>query len=232
MSQIHICNTFFEKELASSQPRTLSEWFHIHPMVLQLQFLPLLYAAPEDTILVTSLPDSPDPRLCLLDSPHSSTLTTWAPSLAIAAYAKTHGIPYKIPPWDVVKTVNSKIFSFSHSPKLPGSELLSSEKEMLQWIEKTPGPKVLKMPFGTAGGGHFHVGKGRLPKQFPVIGEPWVERVFDFSTQWEIGDVIEFLGSTIFQNEPNGTYHGTFVGKSFCPYERALEEHIAIAAMA
>jgi hypothetical protein len=222
MSRLHICNTFFEQELENLSTRPLDAWLRSHPVVAQLQFLPLLYARPEDKILVTSLPDAPDPRLCLLDQPPSGYhIEHWAPSLAIAAWARQHHIPYPSFDWETIRTINSKVFSFTESPKLPGAALLQTDAEVRAWLNATPGPKVLKTPFGTAGRGHIRNVK-RLYIT-PLIGEPWVERVLDFSTQWLEG---KLLGVTIFENEPNGTYKSTYCGDV---ESWALEEHLAVA---
>ncbi len=243
MSRLHICNTFFERELEVPSNRSLFDWMHAHPPILQLQFLPLLYAAPDDQILVTALPDNPDPRLRLTAPDNALPIEHWGPSLAIAAWAHQHHLPYTIPDWETVRKINSKVFSFTESPKLPGAKLLNSQEEVIEWILTTPGPKVLKTPFGTAGSGHL---KPNVKQQYttpkiatdfrgpqstnvkrlyitPLIGEPWVERVLDFSTQWEKGQLI---GTTLFENEPNGTYKGTHVGDV---ESWALEEHLAIA---
>lgn len=237
---LHICNTFFENELDSGSKRPLIAWMRSHAVVRQLQTLPLLYAPHEDMVLVSDLPQNPDPRLRLLDAPlptgrSTGTIECWGASKAIAAWAEEKGIPYSMPDWNTVQTVNSKTFSFSHSPTLPLASLLYNEKETLLWLEKTPGKKVLKTPFGTAGRGLFHVpGPGNLPvflkrefgKGHPLIGEPWVERTLDFSTQWKNGTL---LGATIFENAPNGSYRATLAGPNiFGPYEWALEEHLAI----
>ena len=56
-----------------------------------------------------------------------------------------------------------------------------------------------------------------------MIGEPWVERILDFSTQWKDGQLV---GVTIFENEPNGTYKGTYAG---VVEEWALEDHLRVA---
>src|SRR5690348_13832028 len=114
MSQrLHICNPFFEKELESRAPKLLADWIRSHPITLQLQFLPLLYAGENDRILVSDLPDNPDPRLCLVDAPPKGLpIEHWGPSLAIQTWAQTHGIAYSIPNWEIVRKVNSKVFSF------------------------------------------------------------------------------------------------------------------------
>lgn len=238
MSLLHICNSFFESELEAPNPRPLSDWFSIHEVILQLQFLPLLYAGPNDRILVNAYPANPDPRLCKEIEPNSDlSIDSWGPSLAIGSWAKKHHLRYPMPDWNVVQTVNSKEFSFLQSPKLPFAELLATKHEVTAWIQTTPGPKVLKTPFGTAGNGHFHIDSGRnldkflsqhLPKR-PLIGEPWVERIFDFSTQWKIGDRIDYLGATIFENLSNGTYLATYAGKPFADFRWALDEHLATA---
>ena len=221
---LHICNTFFERELETGAVKPLSSWMRSHPAVLQLQFLPLLYAGPEDRILVSDLPENPDPRLCLIDEhPKTGCIKHWGPSLAIAEWTKSAP-----PDWGRIRAINSKVFSFTESPKLPGAELLYSESDVHRWIAAIPGAKVLKTPFGTAGGGHFHIGKGDLgaflkKQSWPLIGEPWVERLFDFSTQWKNG---RLLGVTGFENESNGTYRKTTLD----PVEPwALEEHLAVA---
>jgi hypothetical protein len=97
---------------------------------------------------------------------------------------------------------------------------------------------VLKTAFGTAGNGHFHIDQHKplhsfLNRQFsqrlPVIGEPWVERILDFSTQWVNGN---FLAATVFENDAQGTYQSTLSGKAeviFRPHLWALEEHLPIA---
>jgi hypothetical protein len=227
MSRLHICNTFFEEELATSKRQNLKEWLRSHPAILQLQYLPLLYAAPDDLILVSDLPSNPDPRLHLLDDPTlEGEIEDWGASLTIKNWAISRGLKYEIPDWDVVREINSKAFSFTESPKLPNAQLLKTHDEVRAWIETTPGPKVLKTLFGTAGRGHFHVGSPRKTNELPLIGEPWVDRLFDFSTQWKDG---ELLGVTVFENEPNGTYKETRTGNPedlFGPYFWALEEHL------
>lgn len=237
MSLIHICNTFFERELASPLPnrdRSLLQWMRCHPVVLQLQFLPLLYASMEEMIGVSDLPENPDPRLIPLDQPKRAQISSWGSSLSLFQWAKEKGLSYSIPDWEIIRTVNSKIFSYLESPQLPGSALIESRDDAKTWIEQTPGPKVLKTAFGTAGAGHFHVGVSShldsfLTKQFalglPVIGEPWVDRLFDFSTQWKDG---MFLGATVFETDSKGVYKATLAGapeKIFGPFLWALEEH-------
>lgn len=227
MSRLHICNTFFEKELEIGGGRPLEEWLRSHPIVMQLQFLPLLYASKDDLILVSDLPLNPDPRLCLLsEAPKNLPIEHWGPSRAIQGWAKKGGLSYEIPNWEWVQKINSKIFSFSESPKLPGAKILSSQRELDDWTQNTPGLKVLKTPFGTAGKGHRLIDRSCTVKfKGPVIAEPWVERALDFSTQWKNK---KLLGVTVFENEANGTYRKTTNQEV---EQWALDEHLKIAKL-
>lgn len=199
-----------------------------HPIVMQLQFLPILYAAPDDRILVSDLPENPDPRLCSIDNPPKGySIDEWGPSIAIASWAKRNGIPYNFTNWEIVRKINSKIFSFEESPKLPGAKCLNTQEEIEDWLKTTRGPKVLKTPFGTAGSGHIKLPQldstPRVPNRGPMVGEPWVERVLDFSTQWLDG---KLLGTTLFENEASGAYKGTYVGSV---ESWAFDEHLKVA---
>ncbi len=242
LRSLHLCNAFFETEIEESvfgcPPRSLKNWLYMHPMFLQLQFLPLLYASQEDVIFVSDLPENPDPRLRLIDDgPISGKIELWGSSLSVQSWMQNGSIDFRMPDWEVVKRVNSKIFSFLSSSSLQGSALLTNLQEVMLWMEKTPNPKVLKTAYGTAGRGHFHIGKRQdltsfLKRQFaahlPVLAEPWVERVLDFSTQWVLGNEIVFIGATIFENRADGSYLATLAGKEFGDFKWALEEHLAI----
>ncbi len=240
----HIANTHFELELAGEPIPSL------HSAFLQLQFLPCLYASPLDTVLVSHLPGPPfscQQKLHLLDSfapLPGALLETWAPSQILANWAKEKGLRYSIPPWDVVRHVNSKLFSFSESPKLPHAAVLQSEQEVRAWMHSFEGPKVLKTFFGMAGQGHLFLpeNEGRLslflkralPLQGGVIGEPWVSRVFDFSTQWFIhpSAQIEYLGTTRCVNNARGKYARSIVDHEeilFQDQRHFLEEHQQVA---
>lgn len=224
MSRLHICNTFFERELQTHSPKPLLHWIRSHPIILQLQFLPLLYASPNDLIAVSDLPENPDPRLCLLEKvPKNLPIEDWGPSQAIASYAKSRNLIYHLPDWDPIQSLNSKVFSYLESPQLPHSRLLNSQQDLQEWLNTTPFPKVLKTPFGTAGNGHKLNPDVKQLYTYPLIAEPWVERILDFSTQWYNGELV---GVTLFENEPNGTYKGTYLGEVE-PW--ALEEHLCIA---
>lgn len=235
---INIANADLEFEITDPSPLSLEESLRRNPIIHQLQFLPILYANPGDIFGVTDLPTTPIPSCHLLSNlPPLGHIESWAPSRCIAQFAKERGITYDMPNWDIVKTVNSKAFSFQHSPPLPGAELIHSFDELHKWIKLTEGPKVLKSCFGLSGRGHLFLPSDKLEafasKEFsasrPLIAEPWVERRLDFSTQWFISKHkdIEYLGSTLLQSDARGKYHGNIVGSEhlYFPYLHAHKIH-------
>lgn len=243
MKNLQIANTFFEEELENrGRPwvPTLYDAFHSHPVFLQLQFLSALYASSNDGILIS------DPQLgqyweelkrrgiavsqmfSLSDSSFApfEEVESWGYSPLIAEWAQRHHLRYPHPHWDVVAQVHSKAFSFSHSPKLRGAELIADESSARNWLLSFPGKKVFKTCFGVSGRGHRIVEEdvvdesllAFLRKEFeqgrPVIAEPWVQRVMDFSTQWKIlrTQEIEYIGSTLCENDARGQYRLNYVG--------------------
>ncbi|MBS0628826.1 MAG: hypothetical protein JSS30_01215 [Verrucomicrobia bacterium] len=223
MSILHLCNTFFEWEL-SGQFQTLEEAFDDNPIFLQLQYLPLVYADDNDGILVTKKVGNGN-LYSLNENPPFDRLETWGHSRLAKAWADERKIGYEMPNWDVVKMVNSKAYSFSKSP-LPGGKLIYPG-------DKIPPNTVLKTCFGTAGRGHLFSNnpkaKAFCQEQWdlglPLISEPWVERTFDFSTQWKIeknGQII-FLGVTVCKTTPSGAHQSNVIGdtKQIEPFIKA-----------
>ena len=246
MKKLHIANISFEAELA----HPIHSIYPSNPIFLQLQYLPFLYANPGDGIVVSHRqPGFPQLTQHLLtdSNPNYDKIESWGGSELIAKWAKKQKLPYPIPSWDTIRSVNSKAFSFQHSPKLPGATLLENETQALQWLQR-PSPKVLKTCYGVSGQGHLIIDSKNTPSdekiflflqkewsaKRPVIAEPWVERLLDFSTQWEIPTFgsIQFIGSTICENNTHGQYLSNRVGKeetlfqSHLPY---LQEHKHIA---
>ena len=233
--KLHIANTFFEWELETDSNIPLSEAFNQNPIYLQLQFLPILYA---DAMIVTDRPrlSLEIPKLFTFDDtlfPRDAEIESWGASQLIAKWAKRHGLTYHMPDWQIVKQINSKQFSFENSPKLPGSALLTDEAQAKEWLKSFEGKKVLKTCFGLSGKGHLFVEKGApissfLQKQWdkglPVIGEPWVERVLDFSTQWQIDTEgkVHYLGATLCQNDERGQYRSNTVGEEKLVFDNHL----------
>jgi len=215
MSILHLCNTFFEWELSGLLPLSLEAAFAQTPIFLQLQYLPTVYADPSDGILTIDM---------LSQNPPYKQLETWGASLLAKVWADERKIAYEIPNWDLVKMVNSKAYSFAKSP-LPGGKLLREG-------EPIPKDVVLKTCFGTAGRGHLFSSSPKA-KSFcaeqwdlglPVISEPWVDRICDFSTQWKIypNKAIEFIGLTFCRTTTSGAHQSNVVG------DHKLEERYSV----
>ena len=233
MKTLHICNINFEWELETHSSLALKESFMVHPNFLQLQFLPFLYAKEGDGVVVSHLPPEMPKHLNvhLFDDPMDGydRIETWGWSKAIQKWAS---LPYHVPKH--LREMASKTFAFTHSPTLPGAKLLHHPQEVKKWLCEGVYPKVVKTCFGFAGRGRWILQKETdLPpeafKEFEkghlLIGEPWVKRDMDFSTQWMLSDEIIYLGSTVMENTEWGAYNKTYIGKEI-PF---LKEHLEVA---
>lgn len=244
---VHIANINFEEELCGNHPIPYDKAIQKHPVYLQLQFLPLLYAGPNDLVLISHLPPVSyweslkftPPHLALLNStipPSYVELKSWGYSKAVADYAKEKGLLYPTPEMEVVKKVHSKAYPFEHAPKKAGSCLLHNEKEVEDWVKKEPFPKVLKKILAHSGRGHLVLMEEKDTSKlqsflrhvdFPLRGERWLNKVLEFSTQWEVSETPKLIGTTIFKSSPKGTYQSTIVERDLeVPH---LEEHLEAA---
>ncbi len=263
---VHVANTNVEFEFTHPHLISLEQSWSRHLLCLQLQFLPLLYAHPHDIVAVTALPP-PDYLVALQETgwwttglPHLALLQeseifygkpcqSWGPSLQVQAWAHARHMPYLIPEdWQMIRQINSKAFSFRYSC-LAEAALIHHEQELLHWLKKTNGPKVLKTCFGLSGQGHRHLHESVPSPEIlafchkewqqgrPLVGEPWLDRVLDFSTQWFIhsNQHIECIGATRFETDSQGIYQGTLAGPEeqlFASLESFLNEHRQLALKA
>jgi hypothetical protein len=263
---IHVANTDSEFEWASFSSLLLAQSLARYPLCLQLQFLPLLYAQPGDQVAVTALPSDdylaglrqtgwwPEglPHLVSLQAETSfegARCLSWGFSRQVQAWAKARHMQYEMPKdWHMICLMNSKAFSFRYTC-LEEAALLSHEQDLISWLHKVKGPKVLKTCFGLAGQGHRRIDHSSPPPDLlafcqkewqqgrPLIGEPWLNRVCDFSTQWLIHPEgqIEEIGATRFETDGRGIYQGTLAGPEellFASYLPFLYEHRQIALYA
>jgi len=259
-SIVHVANTNFEFELGSSSPleASFAQSWSKHPLCLQLQYLPILAAYPQDLIAVTAAPGAdyiktlektgwwPQglPQFVPLEETSifiGKKCLSWGSSLQVKEWAEKRQMDYSIPPWEVVKLVNSKAFSFRYQT-IQEAALIENETQLVDWLQEVEGTKVLKTCYGLSGKGNWivHGQSVTMPilkhcrsewnQRRPIIGEPWVDRVYDFSTQWHIhpGKDIEWIGATRFKTNDRGKYEGTYAGPEnllFDTLEPFLEEH-------
>ena len=252
MKNLYIANANFEFELRETKTIYLQEALEQHPLLLQLQFLPVLYANSIDGIAVTNIPDDSYiqqltskfelPNFVRLDSsksPQCEHLISWGCSRQVEQWALQHGIEYSIPPWEIVRKVNSKAFSFENSPKLPLAQSVYDMNSLKEWLANIEGQAVLKCCFGVSGRGNLKIKSNKevswniveafcqkeWDNNLPVIAEPWMDNVCDFSTQWKITSEgeIQFLGAARFQNNNQGTYQSTFSGPEEILFPKELK---------
>ncbi len=135
-------------------------------------------------------------------------------------------------PWKDWTGQNSELFSKCCGLKLAdllgeyvgryceaSEEVLDSVRELCKG-----GDVLLKAPWSSAGRGHFRLLNGEwtgssrswlekvLAQQGGVVVEPWLERVLDFSAQYEVSEGgVKLAGMTRVVNDSAGRYLGTFV---------------------
>jgi hypothetical protein len=263
---VHLANTNVEFEYAHSTQQSIEESFSQYPICLQLQFLPLIFAHHQDIVAVTSLPTKdylttleqtgwwPNglPHLVPLQEVepfYGRLCQSWGPSHQIQAWAKSRHMNYLIPSnWEIICLVNSKEFSFRYTC-LAEAALLYNEHELHDWLQKINGSKVLKTCFGLSGNGNRRINnKDSIPEVLlfcrkewnhgrPIVAEPWLDRLHDFSTQWYIhpNQQIEWIGATRFETDSRGIYRGTLAGPEeilFASLESFLQEHRTFAMKA
>src|SRR5580658_7892403 len=149
-SIVHVANTDVESEYAHPSINPIEHRWNKHPLCLQLQFLPLLYAEPSDLIAVTALPshDYLDdllqtgwwplglPKIVPLkeQEPYMGAhCIPWGSSRQVQSWARARGISYDLPTdWQTICLINSKSFSFRYTC-LPEAALLFNLKELKTW---------------------------------------------------------------------------------------------------
>lgn len=251
----YIANIFFETEIEGKAGNSLQEAFNKNPYFNQLQFLPLLYLSEEDSLLVSVLPDhgymdrlkaagiAGLPKIRSLDEwdPHAP-LHSWGGSQIIEKWAKERKLRYEMPEFELSKKINSKIWNFEKHAALKQGGLVFSKDELVDKIEGSAFRWVLKTDQGFAGRGHclfekntYEKAAGFAAKEWkagrPVIVEPWVARLMDFSSQWVVSKERGFklLGVTKCLNTPSGVYLGTEAGARhdlFSEYLPYVELHL------
>ena len=135
-------------------------------------------------------------------------------------------------PWQAFGSEDAELFSKGYGLKLAGlldetiGKFCKSVDEVLDSVRELSegGDVLLKAPWSSAGRGHLRLlggewtvaGEGWLNKvlaeQGGVVVEPWLDRVLDFSAQYEVSeDGIKLVGMTRVVNDAAGRYLGTFV---------------------
>lgn len=261
MENLLFINAFFEEEILGSS-NSITNYLFKHSIYLQLHYLSCILAEERTSALLLFPPEEgyferlaklglTAPNVIYLQDPLKKqyNVSSWGPSLLLEKWAKEKNCFYKIPSFDLVKQVNGKDFSFALGDPLPFAKLLETEEEVLSWVRAVKGPKVLKTLYGSSGRGHLILYKEDEEKKALeffqrekersccFVAEPWVERVLDFSSQWEVSldGVISYLGATVCENSPRGIYRRSLVGPVgmlFREHKEFLQEHLEFAKKA
>lgn len=255
MKKIHFANLFFEEELLNHYT-SISEYLQLHPVFLQLQYLPFLYSAPSHSILVSEKPKNnylkrlkklniyqEQPIYTFKDViPAGFALETWGTSKIMEKFAQEHSLTYDTASWETSRIIHSKLFNIAKNSQ---ARIFYTVKDLNQWLKTSTFPKVLKAPISLSGRGHLLLSNPedltstKLKRflsnnAFPIRGEKWLRRILDFSSQWKIekDQTVHLLGLTKMENTPNGKYRGTLVGEKTALFKKELtwiQKHEEIA---
>lgn len=223
-SEFHFANVFFENDFESSFSN-IKNLVESHPNYFQLQFLPTIYGRKEDYTVLSFSYDGPLKNIVNtseLKNYHSANLDLWGISNCSREFNTQNIFIKNLCSIDLVKTLSSKLWTFSYTKKfLPSALLIHTEEDLKNFLEKNFYPCILKNPngFSSRGNSIFQdkaaISKSSIEqlclalKKTPLIVEPWLKRILDFSTQWFICEKeITCLGATELFNSPRGSYLG------------------------
>lgn len=237
-SEFHFANIFFENDF-SEKPLTINTLIQDHPNYFQLQFLPTIYGDKDDyTILSFPYENYSNKTIYINDlkTIDSAIINFWGISNCTKEFNKSKIFIKNFCSIDTVKKLSSKLWSFNYTKKfLPKSFLINSEEDFKKFLEKNFFPCVIKNPNGFSSRGNTiilnqtSITKNIFEKvcskltETPLIIEPWVKRIIDFSTQWLINEEdILCLGATELINSSRGSY----IGNIFNPKDPFLLKNI------
>lgn len=99
--------------------------------------------------------------------------------------------------------------------------------EVEECLARWPRPVVLKAAFGVAGRGHMLVREAELREEVrrwaetvlaeekALVVEPWLDRVMDFSVQYEVSEPMRVKGFTRLHNDARGQFRACSVERRF-----------------
>lgn len=235
---LHIINFHFEDELLSSPHLSLFSALSYSKFYLQAQFLPFLYAKPEDSVYLTHLPQSdylPElaktlkraesdfPKVFTEKMPGSfERIEYWGVTPSLINFASSHKIPLNPPPLEAVYGINSNEFRYKHKVLPENSYTLHTPKDLNNlhlppeslWIIKgnlkRSGRKQFKTAFPFSPSVDKFI-KIELENHQPVFIEPCFSIIKEWSSLWHIRSdkTIEYLGFTFLETHPKGAYRAT-----------------------
>ncbi len=164
----------------------------------------------------------------------------WGWNVAISHFFKSHKISFLSPSLEVVKAINSRLFSYSlmreYSWGVPYTERITTISDLEKAIALSPYNEfVLKPLFGQAGAGFIHslsfdkaLFEKRLLHGEEFIFEPWLSRKADFAMVLSITSDGAISEIGFHQNICNRA--GAFVGTLIAPMENRIREAVLIIA--
>lgn len=234
----YLYHFLLEEECASPGP-SLHYWLNYNKRVQNLQKLPLLFME-KGEILLLGYPFQGEGPIQHYESPlEKERVKVWGITPSLLKWATEKELLLEAPDPQLVKKLNHKAFL---KPYLPQGFLQEAHSiaEIKALSETLKTKKCLKSVFSYSSVStllfdHFEEIQHHplLKKGGSFILEPYLKKLFEFSTQWEIyPHKIELLGPTLLHVDALGHYKGTLIDspeklipkKWFSFYQEHLEK--------
>lgn len=140
----------------------------------------------------------------------------------------------KYPYHTLIEELSCKAFAAKLCPPLFDHKIIHDLLNLEDFIKYKSDRYVLKLSKSQSGLGHFFI-EGKSCKTLNTLAsfdlrnsrvEKWVERVFDFSSQWLLGEEVELLGVCELINNHLGSYKGSIFPISNTNFSSFIEEHL------
>ena len=220
MKNLFISNTQFEAEWGSLHPASsFLDSFSWHPLYWQLQYLSFFIADETRIPFISHPPDRDTLRklhafnpylkeyICFDKAPTATRVKSLGHSALLDAWSKKNELIYDRSFSSLTPYV-SKAFVFHNTPRLKGSAYIENQEKWKQVCHTSSLPFLTKPLFGHAGRGvrHYFAPEDfdHIPT-FPCIKEPFVDKVSEFSSHFDITPThISYLGTTWQQTNQKG----------------------------
>jgi hypothetical protein len=183
-------------------------------------------------INLLKLPVQETTRIDLI--PEGQIINPWKCTKIVSDLALEHDLKIKYPYSNILETIDSKAHSFFLMKPNFESILINSIEDIKTFLKGKKGIFVIKSNFSQSGFGHYFVEASSfdpsdLPTGFTIQNsrlERWVERVFDFSSQWLLEESFCCLGVCELINNKKGGYLGSIFPLQTKEYDDFICEHL------
>jgi hypothetical protein len=212
-----------------------------HSLNLQMSALSFLIGQSNDKALIEFTPNTEYLRqIEKLNLPVQS-YTSWDELTTSSIVNSWQSCPHlekkchlRFPYHSLKQDLDSKAFILNFCTPAFDSFLILAKEDILPCLKNKEGKYVLKTKLGQSGQGHYFFQAPYLldHKSLPDIDyesarlERWVDRAYDFSSQWLLDDKVYHLGICELRNNSKGVYQSSIFPRLNQEFDDFIEEHL------